>query len=73
MTTFTNNKKGQLKLHNIDAVKTNQLQLHKYSNCGSIGQAFSRLINADSHNHLNHTNKNITFPFFITNIVRFCI
>ncbi len=26
MTTFTNNKKGQYKLHHIDAVKTNQLK-----------------------------------------------
>ncbi len=46
---FTNNKKGQYKLHNIDAVKTNQLKiLHKYSNCGSIGQSMSHLINAES-------------------------
>ncbi len=48
MTTFTNNKKEQYKLDNIDVVKTNQLKLHKYSNCGSIGQALSRLINAES-------------------------
>ncbi len=26
ITTFTNNKKGQYKLYNIDAVKTNQLK-----------------------------------------------
>ncbi len=27
MTTFTNDKKGQYKLHKIDAVKTNQLKI----------------------------------------------
>ncbi len=45
---FTNNKKGQYELHNIDVVKTNQFKLHKVSNCGSICQALSRLINAES-------------------------
>ncbi len=45
---FTNNKKGQYKLHNIEAVnKTSKnYRLHKYSNCGSIGQALSQLTNA---------------------------
>ncbi len=57
MTTFfTNNKKGQYKLHNIDVVKIflkklkkkQELKLHKYSNCGSIGQTLSHLINAEA-------------------------